>query len=654
LSVSWQKPQNDALTVTDKVKAGFGVAFVLRLGAGIALLMLAVQWEQNSRSVAHINEVIQSVEQLSLDVTAEEASARRYIETRNRLDLARWRDELNRAQKGGAQIQSLVADMPELRDNVARIRSLIGRQSDRIQRSFATGAASSADPAGVRDALASLDRDGSDSDIRAAILGMQSQERQLLRADITWQQRTAALSRITSVMASACSLSLILFAGWRISTDRKKRDAVERKLRIKEEQYRNVVELAGDFIYRTDEEGRFTFCNQAALTSLHFSKPEVIGRSYLKLVRQDKRRAAERFYARQFVRRRKNTYYECPIVDGHGRERWVGLNVQLVMDEGKIVGFQAIARDITERKYTEFELQKSRHFVERIAATTPGILYVYDLVERRTVYNNREVATILGYKPEEFGSIESIDRMLVHPDDLTLVRSHHEALRHAQDGEVRRVEYRARHADGRWIWLAARDTAFERGPDGLVKQMVGIAQDITAPKAIQDKLAYQANYDSLTGLSNRHHFYTGLQSVLRRASIEMAPTAICLFDVDHFKAINDRFGHAAGDEVLEAIGGIVRTELRATDLGGRLGGDEFCFALPGTDTGECTRVAERIRERLGTLAFGMGSGSAFSVTATFGVAETEHDADAKELMEAADRALYRAKAAGRNRVIAAA
>jgi diguanylate cyclase (GGDEF)-like protein/PAS domain S-box-containing protein len=411
------------------------------------------------------------------------------------------------------------------------------------------------------------------------------------------------------------------------------------------------VELAGDIICRTDELGRFTFCNQAALASLHYSQTEVIGRSWLKLVRQDKRRTAERFYQRQFARGQKNTYYELPLIDGHGRERWVGQSVQLVVEEGKIAGFQAIAREITERKLAEIELQKSRNFVERIATTTPGILYVYDLVERRNVYSNREVITVLGYKPEEIRKIEELDESLYHPDDQPVIDAHREALRHAQDGEVRRLEYRARHADGHWVWLSMQETAFERGADGLVKQIVGISQDITARKAAQDKLAYQANFDALTGLSNRHHFWTGLQSMLRRASIEHSITALCLFDVDHFKDTNDRFGHAAGDEVLEAIGNIVRAELRSTDIAGRLGGDEFSFALPGTDSNECARLAERIRERLGTLAFGMNAGSPFSVTATFGVAESEPDVNAKELMEAADRALYRAKSAGRNRVI---
>jgi diguanylate cyclase (GGDEF)-like protein/PAS domain S-box-containing protein len=412
-----------------------------------------------------------------------------------------------------------------------------------------------------------------------------------------------------------------------------------------------VVELAGDIIYRTDEKGRFSFCNQTALTMLHYTEAELTGRSYLKLIRKSHRREAERFYLRQFVRRQKTTYYEFPVLDAHGHERWIGQNVQLVFDDSKkVLGFQAIAREITERKRAEFELQKSRNLVERIAATTPGILYVYDLDSRRNIFNNREIITVLGYAPEQMQKFDDVTKQIVHPEDQQMIQAHYQSLRHAQDHEIRRLEYRARHADGHWVWLSGRETAFERGVDGLVKQVVGISQDVTARKAAQEKLAYQANYDSLTGLLNRQHFGTRLHSVLRRAGIEHSEVSVCLFDVDYFKEVNDRYGHAAGDEVLEEVGNVVRGELRANDLAGRLGGDEFCVALPDTGVDEAMHVAERIRERLSTLAFGMDSGSAFSVTATFGVAESQPDISVKDLLEAADRALYRAKSAGRNRI----
>lgn len=487
--------------------------------------------------------------------------------------------------------------------------------------------------------------------VRATIAAISNEDLSQLRLSIQHERDLASSSRLLFWVLSAVSLAVLLFTMWRSTGDSRKRSVAEQALAVREAQYRQVVESAGDIIYRTDSVGRFTFCNPAALNMLHWTEEEVIGRSYLKLIRHDKRKEAERFYMRQFARKKKNSYYEFPILDGHGHERWIGQNAQPIMGPDGFEGFQAIARDITERKRAELELSRSRTFVERIAATTPGILYVYDIVARRTLFSNREVVTVLGYKQDEIEAYLANATTHFHPDDIGAIRAHHEGLRHAADGEVRRLEYRARHRDGHWVWLAARDTPFERGKDGLVCHIVGIAQDVTARRAAQERLTWQANYDALTGLANRHYFWGRLQTVLRRAAIEHSVVSLCLLDVDNFKEINDKYGHAAGDEVLEAVGTILRTELRSSDLSGRLGGDEFTFVLPDTSVHDAARLAERILDRLRTQAFGAGAETEpFLVTATFGIAQSRVDTDARELMDSADRALYRAKAAGRNRV----
>ena len=578
----------------------------------------------------------------------------RFVVTPGVLDLARCRRSLNQALAREKELEGLVAGSESQRRSLQVVRGLLGQQAETLRRGLpalgATGAAAAGNPEDLRKALAALDRAGLSANLRAVILGMEAEENRGLAERTAGQQRTLAASRVLFLVASAISLILMALAGWRIRAEQKKRSAAEQKPVSQEEQYRRVFELAGDIICRTDERGRLTLCNQAALSLLHFGETEVIGRSWLKFIRQDRRRAAQRFYGRQLGRRLKTSYYEMPLIDGHGGERWIALNVQLVTEKDQVTGFQAIGRDVTDRKRMEAELKRSRMFVDRIAATTPGILYVYDLIEQRNVYSNREVISVLGYEPEAMPNMTVLQKEFYHPDDQGLLEAHREALRRAPDGEIRRLEFRMRHADGHWVWLAAQETVFERGTDGLVKQIVGISQDITTRKAAQERLAYQAYYDVLTGLRNRQHFRSGLQAALRRASLDHVGTSVCVFDVDDFREINDRFGDAAGDEVLEAVGNILRAELRATDLAGRLGGGEFCFALVRTGCGECARVAERIRDRLSTLAFGPGQGEAFTVTATFGVAEADPDVNAKELMEAADRALCRAKAEGRNRV----
>lgn len=645
------------MTGVIRIKAGFGAGFALLLGICYASIQQTRQWEDGARAVARSNQIIERLAELSLQTTDADAAARTYIVNSGAADLARCRRSLAQAMATERNLEALVAGNTAQKQKMQTVQWLVDRQAEAVLGSLpppnAPDAVAAAGPGDVRRALVALDTAGLGASLRSAVVGMQADEGGALKERTIRQERTLAMSRVLFFAASTVSFILIVIVGVRIRSEQKRRNARQNS-DSREEQYRRVVELAGDIICRTDEHGRFTLCNQAALTLLHFSQDEVVGRSWLKFVRQDKRTAARRFYNRQIGRRRSSSVYELPLIDGHGGERWMALHVQLVMENNRIAGLQAIGRDVTDRRRMDAELRRSRTFAEKVAATTPGILCVYDLVERRNIYSNREMTSVLGYKPREMPNLTTLQQEFYHPDDQPVIEQHREALRQAPDGEIRRLEYRVRHAGGHWVWLSAVETAFERGPDGLVKQVVGISQDITARKEAHDRLAWHANYDVLTGLRNRQHFWSGLHSVLRRASIDHYGTSLCLFDVDHFKAINDQFGHAAGDEVLEAVGNIVRAELRATDLAGRLGGDEFCFALPRTGCEECARVADRIRDRLSTLAFGLGSGGPFTVTATFGVAESDPDVNAKELMEAADRALYQAKSEGRNRVTVAA
>ena len=140
--------------------------------------------------------------------------------------------------------------------------------------------------------------------------------------------------------------------------------AAEEAMRESEQRYRHIVDLAHDIIYSTDAEGRFTFCNPTAVRLLKYSSEDLIGRRYLDLVRPDYRQAAERFYGRQFVRQTPSTYFELPVLAQDGSELWIGQNVQLIIENGRLDGFHAVARDVTERKRAEAELQKAKGVAE--------------------------------------------------------------------------------------------------------------------------------------------------------------------------------------------------------------------------------------------------------------------------------------------------
>jgi diguanylate cyclase (GGDEF)-like protein len=168
-------------------------------------------------------------------------------------------------------------------------------------------------------------------------------------------------------------------------------------------------------------------------------------------------------------------------------------------------------------------------------------------------------------------------------------------------------------------------------------------------RQLEAELRRLANIDGLTGALNRVTFMAAAQVLLEQSR---NLTALML-DVDHFKAINDRYGHAAGDYALKQLVLILQAEIRDKDLLGRLGGEEFAIVLPVRSPDEATAVAERLRMRVaeGRLAFGNYH---FAMTISIGVAVRQiTDSKIDEVIANADAALYQAKAAGRNQVITA-
>jgi diguanylate cyclase (GGDEF)-like protein len=160
--------------------------------------------------------------------------------------------------------------------------------------------------------------------------------------------------------------------------------------------------------------------------------------------------------------------------------------------------------------------------------------------------------------------------------------------------------------------------------------------------------------DALTGVFNRRRFTDVLRHEWASARRYKHPLSLLLFDVDHFKEVNDDRGHAAGDETLKNIAEIISSSIREVDLCARYGGDEFVLLLPHTPLANATVVAERVRSKLARARM-TWAGAAASVSLSVGIASNEDAAQEKpeDLVEAADRALYEAKRAGRDRVIVA-
>jgi two-component system, cell cycle response regulator len=173
---------------------------------------------------------------------------------------------------------------------------------------------------------------------------------------------------------------------------------------------------------------------------------------------------------------------------------------------------------------------------------------------------------------------------------------------------------------------------------------------------LREKLDYSlemAVTDALTGLHNRRYMAGQLQGFVSRSALGGEPVSVLVLDIDHFKAVNDGFGHDAGDEVLREFAVRLATNVRAVDLPCRLGGEEFVVVMPGTDMEDARRIAERIRRDVGSTPFRvMGGRELLNVTISIGVAACTGAGDTPEaLLKRADEGVYEAKAAGRDRVV---
>ncbi|HVW84769.1 MAG TPA: diguanylate cyclase, partial [Bryobacteraceae bacterium] len=311
-----------------------------------------------------------------------------------------------------------------------------------------------------------------------------------------------------------------------------------------------------------------------------------------------------------------------------------------------------IIRDLTERERTLEQLRVSEERWNLALRGAGDGLWDWDLTTDR-VFRSPRWRAMLGYTAAEVGETREDFLRLLHPEDVEPTLR---ALEDHLSGRtpVFSAEYRLRHRDGTWRWIMDRGQAVwdERG---RAIRMAGSHTDITDRKTAEHMLAFQARTDALTGICNRREFDRLLAHLTREAREKGRPLSVCVCDLDHFKRVNDRFGHATGDRVLVAFADILRRNLRRTDVLARLGGDEFVLGLPDTTAAESYVLVERMRQELLLMKFDSEPGATFEVSSCFGIAELrEEHRDGRDLVNEADRLLYEAKSGGRNRTLAPA
>lgn len=320
---------------------------------------------------------------------------------------------------------------------------------------------------------------------------------------------------------------------------------------------------------------------------------------------------------------------------------WALVSAQRVSFEGEDCAFLGLS-DITAQKIAEAAVRRSEHSVRALFAAAPVAMCLVSLENDTVVFGNQSCADLFGLPLEELEGQRSPD-YYVNPADRERILS---AVRGEGAAEAVTVHMRRRNGEEFWALLSARLFEFE-GKEGI---LAGIT-DITPQKALEEKLRELAMQDELTGLYNRRHFSEMADVELARARRTGAPLSLAMLDIDHFKRVNDVYGHAAGDQVLRELSRAMRETLRGSDVSARIGGEEFVILLTDTALDGAVAVTERLRERVGQTEVALEDGRAVRFTVSAGVTELARGERLDALLARADEALYRAKSDGRNRTL---
>jgi diguanylate cyclase (GGDEF)-like protein/PAS domain S-box-containing protein len=296
---------------------------------------------------------------------------------------------------------------------------------------------------------------------------------------------------------------------------------------------------------------------------------------------------------------------------------------------------------VDELTKVEQALRRSGENLRIVLGAAPVALVLTRLRDQHVVLANERCAALFGVPLDEVVGQRTRDYYAVPTQRDEIID------RLIEQGQLDSVLVRLKKRDGEEFWAEMSARIVEL--DGQRCSLVGI-HDVTRQKNLEEQLRELATRDSLTGAANRRHFVELGQRERERSLRSKAALSLCLFDADHFKLINDDYGHVAGDHALTTIARAAQSALRAADVLGRLGGEEFAILLPDTDLTGALVVAERVRGAVAASTVRGGEGVDIQVTISVGVAQLQGDESLESLLKRADTALYDAKDHGRNRV----
>jgi len=429
----------------------------------------------------------------------------------------------------------------------------------------------------------------------------------------------------------------------------------QRALAESEERYRELVEASPDAII-LHHDGNVVYANPATFKLLGIDPSKTVaGQSIQAFIESPYDKLITKRLSMIANGHRHVPAIEIKLRNTDGELLDVDVASQRIMRDNKPM-VQSVIRDISAKKRAEAKLRESEEHHKALFNNAPVGIFVMSKDGGISQFNENW-ADMLGYADAD-GHTELLSKTpvdITHPDDKEASADRINSLLTGKVGSYR-AEKRWLRKDGTTCWGDISVTAIHDENEEVQLAMV-VVQDVTERKEMEEELRRLATTDSLTGASNRRHFMDRGEEELHRAKRYGRPLAILAMDLDHFKNINDTYGHSAGDAALQHFTLYCMSVLREEDVFGRIGGEEFAVVLPEGSHDGAVEAAERIRVSLEENPFD-ANGTEVYLSVSIGVAAcptenedcTMFEEGFQALLARADKALYAAKDKGRNRV----
>ena len=421
------------------------------------------------------------------------------------------------------------------------------------------------------------------------------------------------------------------------------RKRIENVLQREEENFRNFFNTVDEFLFVLDQQGIINKVNQAVLDRLGYKEDELVGQSILFIHPLESRDEAKNILAGIIQGQEINSL--IPLVSKNGAIIPVETRAVKGYWSGEKVLF-GFSKDISH--ITLSEAKYSRAFYHN-----GSLMSISTLDEGKYLEVNDSFCEKLGYRREEILGFTSLELGIYSS------QTERDQIKDAlmTQGRVRDYEIIVTSKNGqKLVGIASMDLIKVQSEEYLLTIVNDITERRRMSEELQKKnrqlekinsiLKLQATTDSLTQLFNHRHTMESLQSEIKRAYRYHHPLSIMMMDLDHFKKVNDIYGHQVGDEVLITTAQIIKNNLRNVDIAGRYGGEEFLLILPQTDLQNSLQVAQRIRLQIEQANFKQQD---LKITISIGVAQY-NDEDMEHFIKRVDSLLYLAKNNGRNRI----